>query len=49
MGNVCRVGFPRSDLKVTVDGVSLKPRFALGGWLAFEAMGITPWSWATPC
>jgi len=39
MGDVYRVGFPRSDLKVTVDGVSIKPGFALGGWLAFEATG----------
>jgi len=43
MGDVYRVGFPRSDLKVTVDGVSIKPGFALGGWLAFEATGIMPW------
>jgi hypothetical protein len=36
---VYRVGFPRTDLKVTLDGVELKPSFALGGWLAFEKMG----------
>src|SRR5215208_3681019 len=39
MGDVYRVGFPRTDLKVTLDGVALKPGFALGGWLAFEATG----------
>src|SRR6266545_1314785 len=39
MGDVYRVAFPRSDLKVTLDGVALKPGFALGGWLAFEVMG----------
>ena len=36
---VYRVGLPRTDLKVTLDGVELKPGFALGGWLAFERMG----------
>ena len=34
-----RYGLPRSDLKVSLDGVALKPGFALGGWLAFEPMG----------
>jgi hypothetical protein len=38
-GDVHRYGFPRADLKVTLDGVQLKPGFALGGWLAFEPMG----------
>ena len=37
-GGVYRIGLPRSDLKVTLDGVTLKPGFALGGWLAFEPM-----------
>jgi hypothetical protein len=32
-------GLPRTDLKVTLDGVEIKPGFALGGWLAFEKMG----------
>jgi uncharacterized protein DUF1259 len=36
---IYRVGLPRTDLKVTLDGVELKPGFALGGWLAFEPMG----------
>jgi hypothetical protein len=36
-GDVHRYGFPRSDLHVTVDGVTLLPAFALGGWLAFKA------------
>lgn len=35
-GGVYRVGLPRTDLKVTLDGVVLKPGFALGSWLAFE-------------
>jgi len=36
---VYRVGLPRTDLKATLDGVTLKPGFALGGWLAFEKTG----------
>ena len=35
-GGVHRYGLPRSDLHVTLDGVALKPAFALGGWVAFE-------------
>jgi hypothetical protein len=38
-GGIYRVGLPRTDLKVTLDGVVLKPGFALGGWLAFKKMG----------
>ena len=38
-GGVYRVGFPRTDLKVTLDGVVLRPGFALGGWVAFQPMG----------
>ncbi|HEY3718714.1 MAG TPA: DUF1259 domain-containing protein [Roseiarcus sp.] len=38
-GTVHRYGFPRRDLRVTLDGVELKPGFALGGWIAFEPMG----------
>jgi hypothetical protein len=37
-GGIHRYGIPRSDLKVTVDGVAIKPSFALGGWVAFEPM-----------
>ena len=37
-GGVYRVGLPRTDIKATLDGVELKPGFALGGWLAFEKM-----------
>jgi len=36
---VYRIALPRTDLKVTLDGVELKPGFALGSWLAFEKMG----------
>ena len=38
-GGVYRIGLPRTDLHATLDGVALKPAFALGGWLAFEKMG----------
>src|SRR3954467_7194085 len=38
-GGVYRVGLPRSDLKVVLNGVELKPAFALGSWLAFKRMG----------
>jgi hypothetical protein len=38
-GGVYRVGLPRSDLHVTVDGVPLKTSLALGGWLAFRSHG----------
>src|SRR5204863_9702770 len=31
-GDVHRYGFPRSDLQVTLDGVAIKPAFALGSW-----------------
>ncbi|HEV8626350.1 MAG TPA: DUF1259 domain-containing protein [Acidimicrobiia bacterium] len=34
-GDVHRYGFPRSDLKVTLDGVALQPGFALGSYAAF--------------
>src|SRR5437763_10137134 len=36
---IYRVGLPRTDLKVALDGVELKAGFALGSWLAFEKMG----------
>ncbi|MEJ0075571.1 MAG: DUF1259 domain-containing protein [Alphaproteobacteria bacterium] len=35
-GDVHRYGFPRSDLSVTLDGVAIKPGFALGGWVALK-------------
>src|SRR4051795_2923629 len=37
-GDVHRYGFPRTDLTVTLDGVTIKPALALGGWVAFKAM-----------
>ncbi len=38
-GAVHKYSFPRSDLKVTVDGVPIKPALALGSWVAFEPAG----------
>ena len=34
-----KVAMPRKDLKVTVDGVPIKPGLALGSWAAFSASG----------
>jgi hypothetical protein len=36
--DVHRYGFPRTDLQVTLDGVTIRPAFALGGWAAFKPM-----------
>jgi len=38
-GGVYKFGLPRSDLKVTVDGVAVKPALALGSWVAFKPTG----------
>src|SRR4051812_38730780 len=35
-GDVHRYGFPRTDLTVTLDGVTIKPALALGSWAAFN-------------
>src|SRR3984957_8554510 len=37
--DIHRYGFPRTDLSVTLDGVTIKPALALGGWVAFKPMG----------
>ncbi len=34
-GDVYRLGFPRTDLHVSIAGVEIKPGFALGSWAAF--------------
>jgi hypothetical protein len=39
MGDVYRISLPRTDLNVTVDGLKLKPGFALGSWAAFKSAG----------
>jgi Domain of Unknown Function (DUF1259) len=38
-GEVHRYGWPRSDLHVTVGGVSVAPGLALGAWAAFKKTG----------
>jgi len=38
-GGVQRYGFPRADLRVTLDGLELKPSLALGSWVAFKRDG----------
>ena len=38
-GNVIKFSFPRSDLSVTIGGAKLEPALALGGWVAFKAVG----------
>jgi biotin operon repressor len=38
-GGVYRVGMPRTDLHVMLDGVEIKPTLALGSWLAFRGEG----------
>src|ERR1700704_5407449 len=38
-GGVYRVGLPRTDLHVVLDGVEIKPTLALGSWLAFKGTG----------
>src|SRR5467141_4472722 len=34
-GEVYKVGFPRTDLRVSVHGLAIKPGLALGSWAAF--------------
>jgi hypothetical protein len=38
-GDVYKFSFPRSDLKVILDGVPVKPALALGSWVAFTGNG----------
>jgi hypothetical protein len=38
-GGVIKFSFPRSDLTVVADGVTLKPALALGSWVAFSSVG----------
>jgi len=35
-GDVIKFGMPRKDLRVTLDGVEIKPTLALGSWVAFK-------------
>ena len=38
-GGVYKFALPRTDLRVTVDGVAIKPALAFGSWIAFMPMG----------
>jgi hypothetical protein len=38
-GGVLKLSFPRSDLRVVLNGVILKPALALGSWVAFKRIG----------
>ncbi len=38
-GDIYKVAFPRSDLKVSVGAVQLKPALALGSWVAYKQTG----------
>src|SRR5258707_4423644 len=38
-GAVNRYVFPRSDLQLTLEGVTIRPTLALGGWVAYQPMG----------
>jgi hypothetical protein len=38
-GGVHKYGLPRTDLKVTLDGIAIEPALALGSWLAFQPAG----------
>src|SRR6478752_2810727 len=38
-GDIYKISLPRTDLSVSIDEVKLKPRFALGSWIAFKARG----------
>lgn len=38
-GDVFKISFPRSDLKVNVGAVSIEPGLALTSWIAFKGSG----------
>jgi hypothetical protein len=38
-GGIYRVGMPRSDLRVTVGAIVVKPALALGSWVGFKQTG----------
>lgn len=39
-GNVVKFTFPRNDLHVTVDGISIQPSLALTSWIALKPVGL---------
>jgi Domain of Unknown Function (DUF1259) len=42
-GGVYRVGLPRTDLHVMLDGVELRPAFALGPGSLSDRSAARPW------
>ena len=40
-GEVMKYSFPRTDLTVVADGVTLKPALALGSWVAFKRISAS--------
>src|SRR5437870_4269420 len=38
---VMKYSFPRSDMSVSLEGVTLKPALALGSWVAFKRIGAS--------
>src|SRR6266705_3487443 len=38
---VMKYSLPRSDMSVSLDGVTLKPALALGSWVAFKRIGAS--------
>ena len=38
-GNVHKFGWPRTDLRVTIEGIPIEPALALGSWAAFQKTG----------
>ena len=48
-GDVHRYGFPRTDLTVTLDGVTIRPALALGAGPHSSRPTAVRWSWATSC
>jgi hypothetical protein len=44
---VRRYGFPRSDLQVQLDGVTIKPALALGSGWRSSRWERAAWSWVT--
>jgi hypothetical protein len=39
LGDVYKVGFPRTDLHVDIHGLAIRPGLALGSWAAFSGTG----------
>ena len=48
-GDVHRYGFPRSDLKVTLDGVTIKPAWRSAAGSRSSRCMAASWRWATSC